>query len=242
MDLLVVASLYIGLLVLSCLHRDINNQLPPVSNLFKVLCVGLPRSGTESLQQALIKLGYDNTLHGFDIILEDPNYCQQWVRLSRKKWFGSLNGDDKITTADFDALLGHAVAVTDTAGSVFAAEIIAAYPDAKVILNRRKDIDKWHHSLVNTLGRSFWAWHLHIRFLYPGIFRALDGNIKTGVVRNGKWVYHGERLLEWTVEDGWEPLSVKESIVAKRFLFSAVKTVVLLEAIMVVAAVIWCNF
>lgn len=51
----------------------------------EVLCVGLPRSGTESLQNALLKLGYDHTLHGWDIILEEPNYCEQWVRLSRKK-------------------------------------------------------------------------------------------------------------------------------------------------------------
>jgi hypothetical protein len=80
--------------------------------------------------------------------------------------------------------------------------------------------------------------------MWPGLFRALDGNIETGMARNGKWVYRGklmitskqvpfqsilracvnycicsvehsnmirglvgrERLLEWTVEDGWEPL------------------------------------
>jgi hypothetical protein len=29
----------------------------------QVLCVGLPRSGTESLQQALLLLGYDYTYH-----------------------------------------------------------------------------------------------------------------------------------------------------------------------------------
>ncbi|KAI1082521.1 P-loop containing nucleoside triphosphate hydrolase protein [Whalleya microplaca] len=257
----------------------------------EVLCVGLPRSGTESLQHALIKLGYDYTFHGWDIVLEEPNYCQQWVRLSRKKWFGPLTGENNITAADFDALLGHSVAITDTAGSVFAAELIAAYPDAKVILNYRKDIDAWHNSLVNTIARAdshwllfllsclgrecFWAWHSHIRFMYPGLFRALDGNIKTGIARNGKWVYREhcniirglvpkERLLEWTVEDGWEPLceflgkplpdepfphanaaagwSGQESKVAQRFLFGAAKTVMLLGAIIVGAAAIWHKY
>ncbi|KAI1104090.1 hypothetical protein F4804DRAFT_308213 [Jackrogersella minutella] len=48
----------------------------------QVLCVGLPRSGTESLQHALLKLGYDHTLHGWDIALENPRYCEQYVRLS----------------------------------------------------------------------------------------------------------------------------------------------------------------
>ncbi|KAJ3579560.1 hypothetical protein NPX13_g1007 [Xylaria arbuscula] len=57
------------------------------------------------------------------------------------KWFGLLSGDNKITATDFDAVLGYLVAVADTAGSVFAAEPIAAYPNAKVILNYREDID-----------------------------------------------------------------------------------------------------
>ncbi|RYP42518.1 hypothetical protein DL767_000206 [Monosporascus sp. MG133] len=188
----------------------------------EVLCVGMPRSGTESLQRALLRLGYDHTLHGWDIVFEDPNYCQQWVRLCRKKWFGPLDGETKITAADFDALLGHAVAVTDTAGSVFAAELIDAYPDAKVILNYRKDLE--HYNMV--------------RGLVPK-----------------------DRLLEWSVEDGWEPLckflgkpvpenepfphanaaagwAGQESKVAKRFLLGAAKGVVFLGVIMVGAGAI----
>lgn len=51
----------------------------------EVLCVGMPRTGTESLQHALLRLGYDHTFHGWDIIYEQPNYCPQWVRLCRKK-------------------------------------------------------------------------------------------------------------------------------------------------------------
>ncbi|GAB1318435.1 NAD dependent epimerase/dehydratase [Madurella fahalii] len=199
----------------------------------QVLCVGLPRSGTESLQHALLKLGYDHTFHGWDIIYEEPNYCQQWVRLCRKKFFGPLDGKTTITAAEFDALMGHSVAVTDAAASVFAPELIAAYPDAKVILNYRKDMDAWHRSATNTLVRAnkhwalwllsrldrqcFWAWHLYVDFMWPGLFRALDGNIETGIARNGRWVYREhcnmirglvpkDRLLEWCVEDGWEPL------------------------------------
>ncbi len=51
----------------------------------EVLCVGLPRSGTESLQHALLKLGYNHTMHGWDIIYEEPNYAHEWVKLCRKK-------------------------------------------------------------------------------------------------------------------------------------------------------------
>jgi hypothetical protein len=167
----------------------------------------------------LLRLGYDHTFHGWDIIYEEPNYCQQWVRLCRRKWFGSLDGNTTITAADFDALLGHSVAVTDAAASVFAAELVAAYPDAKVILNYRKDLDAWHTSAIHTLVRAnslvlllllsilsrecFWSWHLFVRFMWPGLFRALDGNIETGISRNGKWVYRGMynlRLFVFPVE------------------------------------------
>ncbi|KAJ4098906.1 hypothetical protein NW756_003516 [Fusarium oxysporum] len=171
----------------------------------EVLCVGLPRSATESLQTALLKLGYDHTYHGWDIVYETPNYSSKW-----RRWFGSLDGNTTITKEEFDEVLGHSVAVTDAAGSVFAAELIAAYPDAKVVLNYRRDLDAWHESAVKTLvsvhenwalyilsclGKvPFWGWHVYERFMWPGLFRALDGNIETGIARNGKWVYKGRQL------------------------------------------------
>lgn len=76
------------------------------------------------------------------------------------RFFGPLNGNTTFTAEDFDPLIGHSVAVTDAAGSVFAAELIGAYPDAKVVLNYRKDLDKWHHSATTTLMRSNGHWPL----------------------------------------------------------------------------------
>lgn len=66
---------------------------------------------------------------------------QAWCRLAETKWYGADDGESNITRGDFDAIIGHAVAVTDAPASVFAAEIIAAYPKAKVILNTRRDLD-----------------------------------------------------------------------------------------------------
>ncbi|KAF2159700.1 hypothetical protein M409DRAFT_37876 [Zasmidium cellare ATCC 36951] len=198
----------------------------------QVICPGFPRCGTESLQVALIKLGYDYTYHGWDIIFEEPNYSQAWSRLARKKWFGTPDGDSNITAADFDQVLGHSIAVTDAAASVFAAELIAAYPDAKVVLNGRKDLDAWHRSVVKNLvetayenwviyiatrlaGPAFWSWTVFENYLWRGLFR--DDNVARGIRSNGKWIYKEhynmirglvpkDNLLEWTVEDGWEPL------------------------------------
>lgn len=173
----------------------------------EVICVGLPRSGTESLQKALLKLGYDYAFHGWDIVYSDRLNSPAWVRLARKKWFGSPDGESTITAADFDEIIGHCVAVTDAAASCFAAEMIAAYPNAKVVLNVRRDLDAWHHSIQKTLIHvneswvfyimsffnkdCFWAWHVYERFLWPLLFRAPDGEMATSMRRNGKWIYRG---------------------------------------------------
>lgn len=62
---------------------------------------------------------------------------------SVSRWFGPLDGNNDFTAADFDPLIGHSVAVTDAVASVFAAELIVAYPEAKVVLNYRRDLDAW---------------------------------------------------------------------------------------------------
>ncbi|KAK5943083.1 hypothetical protein PMZ80_004088 [Knufia obscura] len=204
----------------------------PANKPLQVICVGLPRSGTESLQHALLTLGYTHTYHGWDILFDQPYYAQEWAKLGRKKFFAQ-NGDCETSAAEFDALLGHSVAVTDTASSVFASEMIRAFPEAKAVLNVRRDLDAWHASAVkNLLGGAemwvfwffpwwnrelFWAYHAYHRILFPGLFRCVGGSFDVGIRRNGKWVYREhcamirglvpkERLLEWSVEDGWEPL------------------------------------
>ncbi|KAK4040581.1 hypothetical protein C8A01DRAFT_35446 [Parachaetomium inaequale] len=204
----------------------------------QVLCVGLLRTGTESLQQALLRLGYDYTYHGWDIVFDEACYAPGWVRLARRKWFptggppGDSHSKGPVTAAEFDEVLGHSVAVTDVAGA-FAADMIAAYPEAKVVLNLRRDLDAWERSLRGTLVRSgeswafwvaswlgrecFWAWHLYNRVATPLLFRAADGDLKRAIVGNARWVEREhvnmvrglvpkDRLLEWYVEDGWAPL------------------------------------
>lgn len=175
----------------------------------KVICVGPPRSATESLQAGLIRLGYDYTYHGWDIVFEKPNRARSWARLARRKWLGEAPGLP-ITAAEFDEIIGHAEAVVDAAGSCFAAEMIAAYPDAKVILNTRKDMDAWMRSMdgsVLAVNRStlvyfltwldsslFWVWNAWERLLWPGLFRCFDSRegFVDATLARGKWVYQGE--------------------------------------------------
>lgn len=192
----------------------LSNPPPPRKRTrpMEVICVGLPRSGTESLQRALLHLGYDHTYHGWDIVYDAEIHSPGWVALARKKWFGqdtsqSSPASSTIAAADFDALLGHSVAVTDAAASCFAAEMIAAYPEAKVVLNMRRDVNAWHASLIKTLvhvneswsfcvaswldRECFWAWHVYERFLWPMLFRAPDGEMGKAIRRNARWIAQG---------------------------------------------------
>ncbi|KAH8834828.1 hypothetical protein DL96DRAFT_6657 [Flagelloscypha sp. PMI_526] len=194
----------------------------------RVICVGPPRSATESLSVALTKLGY-TTLHGWDLQFDNPAYLQQWVELGRKKW---CRPNNTITAEEFDERLGHADAIVDTIGYAFAREMIEAYPDAKVVLNSRRDRDAWQRSIEKTFldelyrpfliglicvfqSELFWMREFTFKYCVPGFFRT--GNVETGIVNCGQWVYKEheamirglvpkERLLEWNVEDGWEPL------------------------------------
>jgi len=190
-------------------------EIPPRQRTkpMEVLCVGISRSGTESLQRALLALGYDHTYHGFDMTLDRPNPYRTWARLAQRKyalgpWAHSTEGERAITAADFDALLGHAVAVTDIVGWFFAAELIAAYPDAKVVLNYRPDLDAWHRSMEKTILGAYNNWFYWIlswlestmwwnlygfyNIYMPLFFRmGPGGDVNRGVRGNGKWVYRG---------------------------------------------------
>ena len=101
---------------------------------------------------------------------------------------------------------------------------------SQVILNRRKDIDKWERSFQETLcniirdkiwlkalawlsADYFWLRQMFLRYLYD----FFDGSFE----KNGKAVYEDHfrkleelldgpksgRYLSWTVEDGWYVLS-----------------------------------
>ncbi|OTA61469.1 hypothetical protein K449DRAFT_382870 [Hypoxylon sp. EC38] len=63
------------------------SELPPKKRTkpIQVLCVGFPRCASESLRQALLKLGYNDTCHGWHDTRGKPDDTPRWVRLCRKK-------------------------------------------------------------------------------------------------------------------------------------------------------------
>ena len=193
----------------------------------QVLCLGLGRTGTDSLRSALQDLGYSEVHHGFHLI--DPanvGECVQWYRLALAK-FRQPTNPAFLNRQEFDKVLGNCEAVTDMPSASFAPELLRAYPEAKVILNKRSDIDAWYESQRNTIDLIFRDWPTWSRQWFESevfwiarimiwVARApYDWDFKA----NGKAVYashyakaeeecrrQGREWLEWKVQDGWEPL------------------------------------
>lgn len=103
----------------------------------KVIATGLPRTGTSSLKVALQTLGFGPCQH-MDNLFNAPHLVDQWIEL-----FETGTTDFKLLFADFQS-------ITDFPGCLNYRQLLEAYPDAKVILNRR-DPESWYESLLKTV-------------------------------------------------------------------------------------------
>ncbi|KAF7193205.1 hypothetical protein HII31_05431 [Pseudocercospora fuligena] len=197
--------------------------LPPGSRTkqMKVLALGLSRSGTDSLRNALQILDYNHVYHGFDVpTSDDPAVSRAWTELGRKKF----DRRDGIRKEDLDVLLGDCEAVTDQPCACFAEELLTAYPNAKVILNYR-DVDSWYTSIENTFGKYMSTWEFRylsyfetsLYWLRQVFMMYEKGYYQGSILGNGRRVHeeHYARLrelleeehrefLEWRVQDGWD--------------------------------------
>lgn len=184
----------------------------------EVLCLGLSRSGTDSLRNALMILGYDDVYHGFVLTQRQREDCAFWAPLMRRKFAGhSLRG------TDFDTVLASCEAVTDGPTNVFGEELMQFYPDAKVILNRRRDMDTWYTSMQNTCMQAF-SWPMWVfgwfdtglTWLWWTFWLVMHGYYHGDFEKHGKTVakQHYEKLenalaeqqreyLDWSVDEGW---------------------------------------
>lgn len=115
-------------------------------------------------------------------------------------------------------------AVTDIPAAIFPAELIAAYPNAKVILTTR-NVDSWYTSMMQTVYNVYTSRVLRfialfserpaaMMRLHTAYHKALWGN---DFPKNGKAFFkqHNdyvrnitppERFLEFEAKMGWEPL------------------------------------
>lgn len=198
----------------------------------KVLCLGLFRTGTYSMSQALTTLGYTNVYHGLNSLSNNSDWAV--LNAASSATFPILptyRGPHKpFTRSEWDQIWGECEAVTDVA-SVFGATLVRTYPDAKVILIER-DYDKWAKS-VETVISSLWGpgGNFFIGVVEPflgsetgqtnrnmllGWAGARDEKELRANLRDAWERHHAEiraacaaepgRLLNYKLGEGWEPL------------------------------------
>ncbi|KAF7544300.1 hypothetical protein G7Z17_g10071 [Cylindrodendrum hubeiense] len=195
----------------------------------KVLSLGLMRTGTASIAEALTILGYQDVYHGIKAI----DAKDDWAIMNRAAdasfpVLPTYTGKP-FTRAQWDELWGHCEGVTDVAAA-FAPKLIEAYPDAKVLLVVR-DFDKWFKSVDEGVLKQLWgpAADFSISYVEPilgseagvaarkqmlGLFEAhtveeMRANARKAYDRHNRTIREmvpPEQLLEYHMGEGWEPI------------------------------------
>ncbi len=186
----------------------------------KVIGAGLPRTATLTQKLALEMLGLGPCYHMVDV-LSDLRRVEQWQ--------DALEGHP-----DWETIFGGYQSTVDWPGGFYYRELMELYPDAKVLLSVR-DPDAWERSMRKTVwGVMFGdepmtflsyaqakvspSWDAYLRLmkgmLWEGRGTLSDDHYRPGALAEAA-VRHNdevrrhvppERLLEWSVTDGWEPL------------------------------------
>jgi hypothetical protein len=175
----------------------------------RVIGVGLGRTGTNSLKLALEHLLGAPCHHMLEMIADERQF---------HLWLAALGGEP-----DWDAIYEGYVATVDWPGTAFWRELVAACPDAIVLLSRRETAEAWWTSARRTIFAPFndeqdgddagpRPGHLAAvlaMFARNGIdprqpeaaMAAYDAHL--AAVRAEVPV---DRLVEWIPGDGWGPL------------------------------------
>ncbi|KAJ4389609.1 hypothetical protein N0V93_007080 [Gnomoniopsis smithogilvyi] len=115
----------------------------------KVLVLGLPRTGTQSLADALTELGVLPIYHMREV--GKSGHAQLWIQALEAKYEGQGDGWER---QQFEQILAGYQGVADFPAALFPEELIKAYPEAAIILTSRSE-DSWCESMMSTL------WHAH---------------------------------------------------------------------------------
>lgn len=175
----------------------------------KMIGAGFGRTGTISIKQAVEYLGY-------------PCYHMQEVMAAYdrghvEQWDAAVCGKD----VDFKALFSGYEATVDFPACVFYRELMEVFPDALVLLSVR-DPQRWWQSFSKMLGlvtktrflnfvpmfRKFSAMNIHmVDYVFGGSMdeeMCIERYIRH--IEEVKATVPAERLLVYSVSEGWEPL------------------------------------
>ena len=179
----------------------------------KVIGAGFGRTGTRSLKVALEELGFERCYHMVEVI-KNPSHLKYWAEI--------MEGGK----ADWETLFRGYEAAMDWPVAAYYRDLMAVYPDAKIILTVR-DPESWHKSIMNTIyqaGRGFFGRFTRIIPSVHQFLNAMEKAIWEGIFHNKledkahavevfknhieevKRVVPKERLLIFEARHGWEPL------------------------------------
>ncbi|MCJ1230462.1 hypothetical protein MMC12_007136 [Toensbergia leucococca] len=174
------------------------------------------------MQKALDQLGFGKCYHMRTAMNEYPRDCAMWLEAFEAKY----DGKGSFGKRQWDQLLGHYSSVCDLPAIAFGRELMATYPDAKIILTNR-DAGDWHRSCGNTLlqARNYWLHAVLQRFDWvTGLVHPLrckywqclfadnfEANRKAAMLAHYEEIramanQSGRKVLEFGFADGWGPL------------------------------------
>jgi Sulfotransferase domain len=176
----------------------------------RIIGAGFGRTGTSSLKVALEQLGFRPCYHMLEVTAR-PEHAALWL---------AAEGGESI---DWKNLLAGYAATVDWPACIFWRELLAQYPEARVILTVR-DAAGWYASFRDTiLARAeslppiaspaiIALYELSKRLILQRTFRGAAGDERRAIealeAHNAAVIatVEPQRLLVYDVADGWEPL------------------------------------
>lgn len=199
---------------------SISSQSIPQKNTVypQVLVVGMSRTGTASMKQAM-ELLFGKPAYHMSVVLGKPEHLQFWSDLA----FGVISPEE----ADWEWIFRGYSATTDLPSAYYFESIAKAFPEAKVILTLRDELE-WVESycrLIQAIGRfkrikflpplnRFWPFAEKLNQLIFGPELISDQGIDRSLALKAyrkhndrvRQIIPQERLLEYNVSQGWDPL------------------------------------
>jgi hypothetical protein len=188
----------------------------------KVIGAGLPRTATTTQMFALEHLGFGPCYHMRDLLMDLEGGLPRWEAVAE----GS---------PDWERIFGEAQSTVDWPSARYYPELMARYPEAKVLLSVR-DGEEWAQSMRETVWGVFHGdtvlhhlcearaqldplWQRYMKLMryisYDDDTGALPGDTSTAPLlaaamerwnEQVKATVPAERLLVWNPKEGWEPL------------------------------------
>lgn len=187
----------------------------------KVIGAGFGRTGTWSTFAALNKLGFP-CYHMQEVIINKANkgHLDFWRRVAN-----SPPGSQH----DWNQVLGNYTATVDNPACCVWQELMAAYPDAKILLTLHpRGAGAWYDSTIDTIYFTENLWQFKVlewltpfgrkfgdmsrKLIWNRVLKGVMGDRDKAIARYNAYVEEvkaavpPEKLLVFTVTEGWGPL------------------------------------